>query len=205
MQERLQAMLQMLDKAEITEVVQTERAARDQAQWSRMFDTYHLDSVVDVSWFHGSGPDFVAASRRLYEAGRHSAHQMGPTLVTLNGDRALAQTPCAVVVRAQLGGTEVEVTTHARLHECVERRAGGWRIARMGIVYLRDGLAVVNPSARIELDTAKLATFRPAYRFLSYLLADIGQQPRLDLPGADRPDTVQPLIDGEQAWLAGTD
>ncbi|GJG94257.1 nuclear transport factor 2 family protein [Cupriavidus pauculus] len=203
MQERLQAMLEMLDKAEIAEIVQTERAARDQAQWARMFNTYHLDAEVGVSWFQGSGPDFVAASRRMYEAGHHSAHQMGPTLVTLNGDRALAHTPCAVVARTRLQGVEVEVTTHARLHERMVRRAGAWRIARMGIVYLRDGLVVVNPSERVALDVARLADFRATYRFLSYLLAEIGQQPRLDLPGTDRPETVQPLLDSDDAWLAG--
>lgn len=200
MQDRLQA---MLDKAGIAEVVQTERAARDQAQWARMLDTYHADSVVDLSWFHGSGPEFVAASRRMFEAGRHSAHQMGATLVTLRGDRALAHTPCAVTARTHLDGVEVEVTTHSRLHERAERRDGVWRIARMGIIYLRDGLAVVNPSERVALDAAKLAAYRPTYRFLSYLLAHVGQQPRLDLPGIDRPETVQPLLDSDDAWLAG--
>uniref|UniRef100_UPI003F494CD4 nuclear transport factor 2 family protein n=1 Tax=Cupriavidus yeoncheonensis TaxID=1462994 RepID=UPI003F494CD4 len=200
MQDRLQA---MLDKAEIAEVVQTERAARDQAQWARMLDAYHVDSVVDLSWFHGSGPEFVAASRRMFEAGRLSAHHMGPTLSTLRGDRALAQTPCAVTARTHLDGVEVEVTTHSRLHERVERRDGVWRIARMGIVYLRDGLAVVNPSEPVAIDAAKLAAYRPTYRFLSYLLAHAGQQPRPDLPGIDRPETVQPLLDSDDAWLAG--
>ncbi|BDB28671.1 nuclear transport factor 2 family protein (plasmid) [Cupriavidus sp. P-10] len=200
MQDRLQA---MLDKCEIAEVVQTERAARDQAQWTRMLDTYHPDSVVDLSWFFGSGPEFVAASQRLFEAGRHSAHQMGPTLVTLRGDRALAHTPCAVAVRTRLDGVEVDVTTHSRLHERMERRDGAWRIARMGIVYLRDGMTVVNPCERVEIDAAMLATYRPTYRFLSYLLAQAGQQPRLDLPGIDRPETVRPLLDRDEAWLAG--
>lgn len=199
MQDRLQV---MLDKAEISEIVQAERGARDQAQWARMLDTYHADAVVDLSWFHGSAPDFVAASRRMFEAGRHSAHLMGPTLVTLRGDRALAHTPCAVTARTHLDGVEVEVTTHSRLHEHVERRDGVWRIRRLGIVYLRDGLAVVNPSERVVLDAAKLAAYRPTYRFLSYLLAHAGQQPRPDLPGIDRPQTVKPLLDNDDAWLA---
>lgn len=202
MQDRLQA---MLDKAEIAEVVQTERAARDQAQWARMLDTYHPDAVVDLSWFHGSGPDFVAASQRQFESGRHSAHQMGPTLVTLQGDRALAHTPCAVTARTHLDGVEVEVITHSRLHERVQRRDGAWRIARKGIVYLRDALAVVNPSERVAVDAQRLAAYRPSYRFLSYLLAHVGQPPRLDLPGIDQPETIQPLIDSDNAWLGGAD
>jgi hypothetical protein len=200
MQDRL---LAMLDKFEIAEVVQTERAARDQAQWERMLATYHQDSVVDLSWFHGSGPDFVHASRRTYDAGRRSAHEMGPTLVTLRGDRALAHTPCAVTARTRFDGVEVEVVTHSRLHQRMLRRDGQWRIARLGIVYLRDSLAVVNPSERIHLDADALAAYRPSYRFLSYVLKQAGEQPRPDLPGTDVPETVQPLLDRDNAWLAG--
>lgn len=198
MQDKLQS---YLDKAEIVEVVQTERAARDQSQWDRMLTTYHEDSVVDLSWFCGSGPEFVAASRRLFEAGKYSAHQMGPTLVSLNGDRALAQTNCAVCVRTVLNGAEVEAIAHSRLHERLKKRNGAWRIARMGIVYVRDQINLVNPSDRIEIDNAQLATYRPSYRFLSYFLALSGETPRMDLPGIDRPATVQPMLERDERWL----
>lgn len=190
-----------LDKAEIVEVVQTERAARDSASWTTMLNTFHDDSIVDISWFLGSGAEFVAASRRLYESGRHSAHQMGPTLVSLNGRRALAQTSCAVCVRMRLDGVEVEVTAHSRLHERLEQRDGAWRLSRMGIVYVRDQLSLVNPAERVEIDAARLAAYRPSYKFLSYFLALTGETPRADLPGIDRPETVQPLIERDGTWL----
>ncbi|HZZ02655.1 nuclear transport factor 2 family protein [Paraburkholderia sp.] len=192
---------QLLDKSEINEVVQKERAFRDQARWDEMQAAFHDDSVVDLSWFKGSGPEFVASSRRLYEAGRHSAHQMGPTLVSLIGSRALASTSCAVCLRTRLSGVEVELTAHSRLYERLEKRDGEWRIARMGIVYLRDLLIPVNPAERVEIDNARLSAFRSSYRFLSYLLAETGVAPRDDLPGEDRPETVKPMLDADLRWL----
>lgn len=192
---------QLLDKSEINEVVQKERAFRDQARWDEMQAAYHDDSVVDLSWFKGTGPEFVAASRRLYEAGRHSAHQMGPTLVSLNDSRALATTSCAVCVRTSLDGVEVELTAHSRLYERLEKRDDAWRISRMGIVYLRDILMPVNPAQRVEIDDARLSAYRPSYRFLSYVLAQTGVAPRDDLPGDDRPETVRPLLDADRRWL----
>ena len=195
---------QLIDKAEITEVVQRERAYRDQSRWDDMQRMYHDDAVVDLSWFQGSGGEFVAASRRLYEAGRHSAHQMGPTLVSLNGKSALAMTGCAVCLRTQLDGVELELTAHSRLHERLERRDGEWRISWMGIVYLRDLLVPVSPSQHVALDEARLARYRSSYRFLSYLLEQTGVAPRDDLPGEDRPETVQPLLLADERWLEET-
>ncbi|WP_420992968.1 nuclear transport factor 2 family protein [Cupriavidus sp. 30B13] len=199
MEEKLE---RLLDKAEIVDIVQTERAARDQAQWDLMLRMYHDDAVVSLSWFTGSGPEFVAASRRMLESGGHSAHQMGPTLVTQNGSRALAQTTCAVSIRTRLRSVEVEVTAHSRLHQRLEKRGGQWRISRLSIVYLRDMLSLVNPADSVEIDAARLARHRPSYRFLAYLLEENGEQPSADLAGSDRPETVRPLLDADDAWLA---
>lgn len=192
---------QLIDKAEINEVVQRERAYRDQARWDDMRTMYHEDAVVDLSWFKGSGWEFVAASRRLYEAGRHSAHQMGPTLVSLNGTRALAMTGCAVCLRTHRDGVELELTAHSRLHERLEKRDGEWRLSRMGIVYLRDLLIPVSPVQRVTIDETRLARYRSSYRFLSYLLEQTGVAPRDDLPGEDRPETVEPLLAADECWL----
>lgn len=201
MQDRLQL---LIDKAEIVEVVQSERAARDQSQWDKMRAAYHDDSIVDLSWFIGSGPEFVIASRRRFlDTKRHSAHIMGSTLVSVKGSRALAQTTCAVCVRTLLHGVEVEITAHSRLHERLEKRDGIWRLSRLGIVYLRDILSLVNPASKLEIDNTRLATYRLSYRYLSYFLALTGASPRMDLPGVDQPETVEPLLTADEAWLAG--
>lgn len=190
-----------LDKLAVAEVVQTERAARDQGQWARMAACYHPDSVVSISWIETSGPEFVAASARAFAAGLRHLHQMAPTLVTLNGDRALAETGAAILLGGRVGGVEVIVTSHARMHARVERRDGVWRIARLGAVYFEDEMRARIPGEVPPLDAARLAAYRPSLRFLSYLLEEGGKTPRLDLAGIDRPDLFDAFLAAEQAWL----
>jgi hypothetical protein len=199
---RKEAALFQSDKLEVAEVVQTERAARDQGQWTRMAACYHPDSVVSISWIETSGPEFVAASEKAFAAGIRHLHQMAPTLVTLNGDRALAETGAAILLGGRIGGVEVMVTSHARMHARVERRDGVWRIARLGAVYFEDAMAARIPGETPALDAARLAGYRPSLRFLSYLLEESGKTPRSDLAGIDRPETVEAFLAAEQAWLA---
>lgn len=191
-----------LDKLAVAEVVQTERAARDQGQWARMAACYHPDSVVSISWIETSGHEFVAASERAFAAGMRHLHQMAPTLVTLNGDRALAESGAAILLGGRIGGVEVMVTSHARMHARVERRDGVWRIVRLGAVYFEDEMRPRIPGEVPALDSARLAAYRPSLRFLSYLLEEGGKSPRPDLAGIDRPDLVEGMLAAEQAWLA---
>lgn len=190
------------DKLAVAEVIQTERAARDQGQWARMAACYHPDSVVSISWIETSGPDFVAASERAFASGLRHLHQMAPTLVTLHGDRALAETGCAILLGGVIGGVEVMVTSHARLHARVERRDDGvWRILRLGAVYFEDAIAPRIPGQVPPLDPQRLAAYRPSLRFLSYLLEEGGKTPRADLAGIDRPDLIEAMLADEQRWL----
>ncbi|MCE3290044.1 MAG: hypothetical protein K0R83_2056 [Caulobacter sp.] len=190
-----------LDKLAVAEVVQTERAARDQGQWARMAACYHADAVVSISWIETSGPEFVAASERAFAAGMRHLHQMAPTLVTLNGDRALAESGVAILLGGRIGEVEVMVTSHARMHARVERRDGVWRIARLGAVYFEDEMRPRVPGEVPALDAARLAGYRPSLRFLSYLLEEGGKTPRADLAGIDRPNLVEAMLAAELAWL----
>ncbi len=192
-----------LDKLAVAEVVQTERAARDQGQWARMAACFHPDSIVSISWIETSGPDFVAASEKAFAAGMRHLHQMAPTLVTLNGDRALAESGAAILLGGRISDVEVMVTSHARMHARVERRDGAWKIVRLGAVYFEDAMAARVPGETPELDAARLAGYRPSLRFLSYLLEESGKTPRADLAGIDRPDLIDAMLGADQAWLAG--
>ena len=189
------------DKAAIAELVQTERAARDQGQWARLADCYHPDSVVSISWIECSGPEFVAASQRAFAAGVRHLHQMSPSIVTLAGDRALAETGCAILLGGLVGGVKVTVKTQARLFARVERRDGEWRIARLSALYFQDAMASDTPGRVPALDEARLAAYRPSYRYLSYLLAESGKTARGDLAGIDRPDLCAALYAAEGEWL----
>jgi hypothetical protein len=191
-----------LDKVAVAELVQTERAARDEAQWDRMLECFHPDSQVEISWFRGSGPDFVEASKRLYRAAV-TFHQMGPSVVRVEADRALADTGCIIVVKGRLGTVEAETTTFARLHERLERRDATWRISGLRIVYLADSIRAGNPSDQLPIDATKASQYRPSYRWVSYMLGERGESISPDLPGLDRPKTVETLLATEENWLLG--
>ncbi len=192
-----------IDKAAVAEVVQTERAARDAGQWERMADCYHPDSLVSISWIEASGPEFVEASRRAFAEGVRHLHQMAPSLVRLNGERALAQTGCAILLSGRVGEVEANVTSHARLFARAEKREGQWRLSGFRALYFQDALAPQDPSQTPRLDPERLAAYRPSYRFLSYVIEEAGKTARLDLAGIDRPDLVEALHASEAAWLAG--
>lgn len=192
---------ELADKAAIAELVQTERAARDQGQWDRFAACYHKDSVVSISWIECSGPEFVEASKAAFARGIRHLHQMAPTIVNLNGDRALAETGCAILLGGTIGGVVVTVTSQARLFARIERR-GVWRIARFSALYFQDALASDTPGQFPSLDTSRLATYRPSYRHLAYLLAESGKTARPDLPGIDRPELCDAFYRDEAAWLA---
>lgn len=189
----------LADRAAIIDLVQTERSARDQGQWDRMSACYHADSTVSISWIETTGPDFVTASKAAFANGIRHLHRMSPTLVTLNGERALAETGCVIVLPGAISGTPVTVTADARLFVRAEKR-GVWRISRLAALYLADSWAF-EPGVVPAIDRPRLANYRSPYRHLSYLLNESGKQARADLPGIDRPDLCEALYRAEGAWL----
>lgn len=193
----------LVDKADVAELVQTERAARDQGQWDRMAACYWPKSVVSISWINCSGPEFVEASKTAFAEGVRHVHQMSPCIVTLKGDKALAETGCTILLGGRVGGVAVGVTSQARLYSRAERRNGTWKLISLTAAYFGDTMAAKDPREFPELENDQLAGYRAPYRYLAYLLAETGKSARPDLPGIDRPDLMRRLFEAETAWLAG--
>lgn len=189
------------DRADVADLIQRERAARDQGLWDVLAACWWPDSVVSISWIECTGPEFVEASRKAFEAGVRHVHQMAPSLVTLNGDRAVGDTGCAILLPGKVGEAEVTVTSQARLFMRAERRDGEWRLVGLRPLYFQDAMAARDPGQTVALDRARLAGYRESYRYLSYVLEEGGKTPRPDLAGPDRPDLVAALYAGEAAWL----
>ncbi|MEU0878703.1 nuclear transport factor 2 family protein [Lentzea sp. NPDC005914] len=193
----------LLDQVAVAGLVRFERDARDQCRWEDMASSYAPDSVVHISWFHGSGAEFVARSRGIAERGLTGRHRLWPSLVRCNGDRAIAETDMAVELRRVVSGVEVDNTAYARLLTRARRTSDGWQIVRFESIYQRDTLVPVIPGTAPEIRQEDLAKYRSSYRFLSYLLALDGQELAQDLPGDDRPELVQAVRDAALQWLAG--
>jgi hypothetical protein len=187
----------------VAQLAQRERAARDDRDWNLLRDCYHPDSHVRVSWFEGTGNEFADQSRRMVaKPGGGSIHQVATSVVTVNGDRALADTGCVILIRSLIHGVECDIATFCRHRSRVERIDGTWRLRTLFATYQKDTLAPTNPNLLPELDASRLASFRPSYRYLSYYNVELGYTPSQELPGADRPEELQSLIAADRHWLA---
>ena len=192
----------ILDKLQIAELVQRERGARDAGQWAEMAACWQPSATVDVSWYAGDGAGFIAASRRNAASGRISVHQLAQTIVKVAGQRATAETPCELISFVPVDGKEVCLTGVVRLLWSAEKRNGRWLIAGLRMIYVRDYLVPTDPSNVPSIDQKELATYRPSYRFLSYVLARSPNPPRMDLPGIDRPETAEAVRALQERWLS---
>ncbi len=190
-------------RGEIIELVQRERLARDMQQWDELVSCYSPGSEVEISWFKGSGAEFAAASARMMSGALQTFHQMSPTVTRIRGDRALADSGCAIHLLGKIDGIAMNVVAQARIWSRVERIADDWLMASLRVVYVRDVILPVDPSRVPTLDQAKLASYRPSYRFVSFMLASHGMKTRNDLPGTDEPEAVNALRHAEEAWLNG--
>ena len=198
----------LMDQVAIGDLIQRERLARDNACWPEMASYYHPESTVDVSWFVGSGAEFVAQSKRqsdkrIASSNAINFHVMTPAVVTVGDGRAIAETPCSLRSFMHLGGVDVSRDSFVRLLWRALPFEGRWLIAGLRCIYVRDLLYSCQPGQAPVLDEARLAGYRLSYRYTAYMLTELGLSPRDDLPGDDRPETVTALRAGEQRWLEG--
>ena len=191
------------DAAEIRQVVDDWALLRDAGRWAEFESVWHDDGWMSATWFEGPYRDFIAASRRGWEAGTEVAHSLGGFTCEINGDRAVAQTRMRIEQRAAVDGVVVDVTCTGRFYDFFEHRAQRWAIVRRQPIYERDRIDVVDPSAALVLDQGRLAAFPAGYRHLAYVQERAGQQVTHGLPGL-RGDEVARLYDDGRAWLRGS-
>jgi len=184
----------------VSQLVLRERLSRDLGLWEQMRDCFHDDSVVRISWISASGPEFVRRSKEMAERNVQASHRLGPILVTLAGDRAIAQFAAIIDIPFILKETEVMMSSHTRLLLRAERRESVWRLSGFDAVYLRDEIAPAIPGQIVKVDPEAVKAYRPTYRLLSYCLASGGFPVRNDLAGVDRPDLVDALIREIYGW-----
>lgn len=190
------------DELAVASLVHRERHWRDRGDWERMARAYAPDSYVRLGWFHGSGAEFVLASRASVRGGT-TKHRLSPSIVEVHGDRALAETSTVVESRMTQDGVEVDLFAYCRYLTRARRDGGIWRLVGVDCIREKDTMCPVRPGAVLALDLARLATYRPSYRFGSYNLDSHGITPQPDLPGDDQPESVAPLYADAEKWLCG--
>ena len=195
-----QAVLDAVDVSAVTQLVLTERESRDLGHWDRMDACFFPDSRVKLSWFNGSGPDFVAGSIDMAKRKVLAKHRLGPVLVRLGGDRAVASLSAIIDIPVTLADVEAQLSSYARFVYRAERRLDRWGLMGFEAIYLRDEFTTAIPGQSIGITPEATERFRPSYRMLSYLLTSQGYEVDQTLPGDDRPETGEALIQAAYAW-----
>jgi hypothetical protein len=192
------------DVSAITQLVLSEREARDMGWWTRMADCFHPDSRVRLSWIDGTGEEFVRGSIDMAARGMKAKHRVGPPVVRLNGDRAIASLAAIIDIPVTVRGIDAHLSSYARFVYRLERREGRWRIAFFDSIYLRDELVPAIPGQAVPVTAEEVAPFRSSYRMLCFALSLTGYAPSQDLAGDDRPETSAAIIGEAYGW-AGID
>ncbi|AEW98254.1 nuclear transport factor 2 family protein [Streptantibioticus cattleyicolor] len=193
----------MDEVTEVTQLILHERQARDRGWWQAMRERLAPDAAVRLSWFRGTGAEFVTESEEMAARGDNATHHLCPPVVDVHGTRALAEAPATIHIRSELGGVPVDLTSHARLLYRAERRSGRWVITSLDAVYEHDTLLPAVPGTTIDIDPDALRQARPSYRMLARLLNARGYRVD-DLYGDDRPEPVQRLYRSLSAWLTAS-
>ena len=88
------------DKQAIAELIQAWGLYRDQGKWKELRSTFTPDGHISVSWFRGPFEHFVERARAGFAASRTwSRHHLFASIVTVQNDRAIAETPVIIRVR----------------------------------------------------------------------------------------------------------
>ncbi len=185
--------LDAADISAITQLILLERESRDQQRWKTMRECFHDDALIRISWITGNADEFVNGSIDMARRGVLAKHRLGPVLVRLGGERAIATLGAAIDIPAKVGGLDAQLSSHARFFYKAERREGRWKLSGFDATYVRDELVPVVPGQLLRVSPEDLTGFRKSYQMLSYVLSNSGYRVNADLPGDDRPETVRTL------------
>lgn len=189
---------EVIDKSSIKELIEFERFCRDNSLWEEMHKCYAEDSKVTISWFQGTGYDFVEASKKM--EGR-APHKIYNTQIWINGNKAVSIMIATIQKRTEINGHIMDLNSDAKLIFCTEKIDGIWYIVSMEGVYEQDSLVPAFPGENITIPLEEISKFRESYACLSYVLSKGGYDIDNNLPGIDRPDLVEKIYNKTNEWL----
>jgi hypothetical protein len=190
------------DKYACAEVIQSWGLYRDQGKWPELTATFVPEGTIAISWYSGSFAGFVDRCRKSFDAGQRSKHHIFPSVVRVASTRAMAETNIVIYVRQKIDGVLVDMTSHARFLDRLERRDGRWAIVERTAIYERDRLDPVEPSEAFgKLFTATdLSVYPEAYRYMAARLVAAGRELAPVVYRDGLPDTDK-LYTRYDAWL----
>lgn len=176
---------------------------RDSGYWEELRGVFASDGRMTTNSTTGTADEFVAYGRQLREAGLLSHHFPGPTLVRINGDKAIAQTVATLMTRASVHGVEVDVSVLLRYLDRLVREDGAWKIQDRHPMYIKDRMDPVIPGTPIAIDHALLEACPPGCRYLIYMARANGVPASPIVPTVFDTPAADVLIAAAQAWMDG--
>ncbi|MFZ7121944.1 MAG: hypothetical protein ACOWWH_13475 [Eubacteriaceae bacterium] len=104
---------EIMNKSLIKELIEFERYCRDYGYFEEMERCFDQNSVVNISWFQGSGFDFFEASRYM---DRFAPHKINNILVWCNGEHAVAECITSIQIRVEIDDALLDLTSNVKLH-----------------------------------------------------------------------------------------
>ncbi|MEA5367305.1 nuclear transport factor 2 family protein [Amycolatopsis sp., V23-08] len=191
----------MSDVTAITQLILHERQGRDRGWWDQMRAAFRPDSTVRLSWFTGSGAEFVQRSEAMSARGDLSVHRMAPPVVTVRGDRAHAEASASTELQIDFEGVAAHLISFTRINYRLSKEDGEWGVVSLDAIYERDTLSPALPGASLTVDPSDVAGFRPSYALLALCLERRGYPIGTDLLGDDRPEAVAAFYASVHTWL----
>ena len=192
----------IIERLAIRDLIENWAVWRDAGDWERFATVWHEDGVMNATWFQGPAADFIRVTREGWAKGVSILHFLGGTSIDLAGPRAIAQTKMTISQRGDVQGVACDVVCTGRFYDFLEKRDGRWGLVVRQPIYEKDRVDPIDPAARLQLDTERLAEFPAGYRHLAYIQTQIGYTVKRDMPQLTGPEVEQLYARGKR-WLEG--
>lgn len=186
-----------LAKADIQELITFERFCRDNSLWNSMSNCFSTDSHVNISWFSGSGKEFVDSSKSM---NRYAPHQIHNSQIWINNERAIAIMQATIQTRLSIKEAQMQLNSDAQIIYSLIKIEDIWYIHQMECVYEKDSLTPVFPT-EVTLTQEDFKPYRPSYACLSYCLNYLGYESNNNLQGIDQPEALNVFYQQLDRWL----
>lgn len=188
------------DRLKIRELMEYERYARDNGLYDEAAACYSEDAKIHVSWFDGPASEYWEKTKQAKGSG--SKHKIFSTAVFINGDKAVAEMQVMMLSsRINIEDCKMDMISQARIFARLIKRNDEWKILYGDCIYERDELIPATPGKNIPNIANLVKDYRKSYCNLSYVLSMQGLKPGQDLPGDDKPETVEKLYDETNKWM----
>lgn len=123
-------------------------------------------------------------------------------VIRLAGDRAVAETTVGILVRREIDGVLVDMTSNARFIDRLERRQRAWKILERAAIFERDRLDPVVPSDAFVrmMQTVDVEKFPEPYRYMAFHLTAAGRPLALPIHYDGAPHTRE-LYARYETWF----